>query len=301
MQRILWKISSFIVLLIIFDILIAQKYDKPTLYLSDSLENNSIEYYDDHDTDVLQEELYQRLKRKIDNHSPDKGNKAPKTQFQFLQNTIKYYPEAVLNGEILAIPYPQGKFPNLKEIRYHIPSDFFTNANPDLALQPEIVLDQGAERSTLTFNRAYTLIFYRAPETDDDALLESIHAIQKIYNLLLPDAQKPDSDKTLLIKGNLIYKGYQPHTIALTSLSQIRLFLDELLMEGSLYFYPSRIEIHKNNIMINGLLYIIKKDILNIYHFADTTVLFTNASTPEYSEFKIKFYPYIKNLHVTNE
>ena len=117
----------------------------------------------------------------------------------------------------------------------------------------------------------------------------------------MPGAEKSGSGKSISIKGSLLYKGYEPHTHWLTSLNQVRVFLDELAVEGSLYFYPSRIEIHENNIMINGLLYVIKNDILNIYHFADTTVLFTNASTPEYSEFKIKFYPYIKNLHVTNE
>ena len=298
MQKVLWKISLIVLILLVCSRLLYTQ-ESTLSYPPDSLEKNIIEYYDANNTDVLQEDLYQRLKKRITNHAVEEDH-PPKTKFQFFQNSLKYYPQAILNGDEIVIPYPLGKFKKLTGIRYYIPSGFFENPGTDTTLQPEIILDQDSDRSTLIFNKAYSLVYYRSPGIADDDLFRSIRAIQKTYNLLLPGARMPDYN-SILIKGNINYKGYQPHSIQINSLSQIMVFLDELAVEGSLYFYPSRIEIQEDRILIIGLLYVIKDDILNIYHFADTSIIFTNTITPEYSEFKIKFYPYIKNLHVTNE
>lgn len=299
MQKILLRIS-FLTFLSLTHLNILYSQDN-TLYLSDSLGKNVVEYYHANDTDVLQEDLYHRLVSRIENHTSINENPIPTTRFQFFQNSLKYYPEATLKGEMFIIPYPQGKFKNFKEMRYHIPSDFFKDNYPESSLQPEITLQKSTEKSTLIFNNAYTLVFYRSPGIKSDALLKSTQAIQKIYNLILPGSQKSEPDKSFYIKGTLFFKGYQPHTITFTTLSQLRLFLDELTVEGSLYFYPSRIEIHQKTIIINGLLYVIKDNILNIYHFAEIDIIFTNTSTPDYSEFKMTFYPYIKNLRAINE
>ncbi len=86
MAKIFGKITfTTVVILATINFLYAQKSNSPGLYFSDSLGNNTVEYYDANNTDLLQEALYQRLKTRINNPVSAEKDPVSKTRFQFLQ------------------------------------------------------------------------------------------------------------------------------------------------------------------------------------------------------------------------
>ena len=57
MQKVLWKISLIVLILLVCSRLLYTQ-ESTLSYPPDSLEKNIIEYYDANNTDVLQEDLY---------------------------------------------------------------------------------------------------------------------------------------------------------------------------------------------------------------------------------------------------
>jgi hypothetical protein len=196
----------------------------------------------------------------------------------------------------LTISYPEKKIKELKEIRYLIPRDYFNRKEKVSFLQPDIHLLYNQDKSTVTLNRSYTFSFYRIPGMQRNSLEQSRDAIQQIFNLIFPYPQIQDNPIYQEIKGIIYFKGYQVHEIKLDSAKQLFIFWECLRKDGSLYFYPSKIDDLDERLIIHGILYVIKDEIVNIYHFGELTISFRNSSQPIIAEFKLIFFPFIKNL-----
>jgi hypothetical protein len=274
----------------------SQRLQQTPGLMRDSASRNLVEYYDSHDTDALQENLYLRIISKLREPYQESTVRPAETSFQLLQNCLKYYSSATLDGNALIVSYPEQKIKEVKEIRYLIPRDYFKQKHNVVLLQPDIHLLYNQDKSTITLNRSYTFSFYRMPGIKSNSLEPSKAAIQQIFNLIFPYPQTHNHDFFRELKGIIYFKGYQAHEININTANHLFTFWECLRQDGSLYFYPSKIDDLHERLIIHGLLYVIKDEIVNIYHFGELTISFRKSSQPIISEFKLIFFPFIKNL-----
>jgi len=75
-------------------------------------------------------------------------------------------------------------------------------------------------------------------------------------------------------------------------------FFNVLRTEGSLYFYPSKIDYEQKNILIHGIMYILHENNFNYYHFCELKIIFLNKADPEMLELELELFPFVKNLDV---
>jgi hypothetical protein len=301
MQKLLWCTVLFVSIVLAqsannFPSENSQRLQQTPGLMTDSSSRNLVEYYDSHDTDALQEDLYLRIIAKLREPYQKNTLRPPETSFQLLQNCLKYYSNATLDGNALTVSYPVQKIKEVKEIRYLIPRDYFNQKKKISFLQPDIHLLYNRDKSTVTLNRSYTFSFYRLPGLKSNSLEQSKGAIQQIFNLIFPYPQMQNHHFLRELKGIIYFKGYQVHEIKIDSAKQLFTFWEYLRKDGSLYFYPSKIDDLGEHLIIHGLLYVIKDKIVNIYHFGELTISFRKSSQPIISEFKLIFFPFIKNL-----
>jgi len=301
MHKLLWCTSLIVSFVLAqsannFPLENSQRLQQTPGLMTDSSSRNLVEYYDSHDTDALQEDLYLRIIAKLREPYQKSTLRPPETSFQLLQNCLKYYSNATLDGKALTVPYPKQKIKEVKEIRYLIPRDYFKQKNNVAFLQPDIHLLYNQDKSTVTLNRSYTFSFYRMPGIMSNSLEPRKAAIQQIFNLIFPYPQIHNHDFFRELKGIIYFKGYQAHEININTANHLFTFWECLRQDGSLYFYPSKIDDLHERLIIHGLLYVIKNEIVNIYHFGELSISFRKSSQPIISEFKLIFFPFIKNL-----
>jgi hypothetical protein len=264
-------------------------------YSADTTKRIIIESSDIPNIDVLQESLYNRIIDEIDNPKQELFNSGPKNKLQLLRHSQKYYPKATLNNNTIIIPYPQRIVKEFKEIRYGIPSNYLNNKDKTYSLEPVIRLDLNPTKSTLMINKSYLLSYYRSPKIKKNSVHQCSKALQFVYNLILPLSSKNKPTIKQNVFPNISYKGYKSHEIILRSAGEFSAFWASLHRQGSLYFFPSKIDELEEYITIFGLLYVIKDEILDIHHFGEMTVSISKTYQETITEFKLIFYPFIKN------
>ena len=267
---------------------------------SDSLAKSIIEPSDFIATDVLQESLYVQLLAEINN--PDRAitTNLPQNKFKLLQRSLRYYPKALLRDDFLIIPYPDRKVKKFKEIKYFIPTEYFSKNSKIVSLQPEIDLYLNLDKSTLTVNNSYPLSYYRSPGLKNISLQQSKKVLQYIFNILLPYTNRIKKGTDYDTQAVVHYKGYKEHTIRLDSEIKFYAFWESLCGQGSLYFFPAKIDDLEKQIIAYGLLYVMKDDISNAYHFCELKVAFLKQHKSEKVELQLDFYPFIMNKQINN-
>ena len=249
----------------------------------------------DYDTDVLQESLYVHITRTLRNQNSISFPALPANKSELLEINKRYYPQAVLNNDTLLIPYPSRKVKELPELKYIIPRDFFNGSSEQVCLQPDISLTFNRSKSTITMNKSYPMTFYRSPKIRIQSLEQIKKALEYIFDMILPCAFSQIDHKNQ-IKGIIHYKGYIPHDIDLENDEQFSIFLECLRREGSMYYYPSKVDNLEENLMIYGLLYVINDEFRQYYHFGELTIIFNKENFLSQSELKLILYPFIKNI-----
>jgi hypothetical protein len=293
MPKILWSTGLLVA------ISLGQTYQF-SVQRADSSAQIIIEPSDFISTDVLQESLYVQLLMEINNPRQEITTALPQNKFQLLQRGLQYYPKAVFRGDTLIIPYPAQKVERFKEIRYFIPIEYFAEKGKIASLQPEIKLYLDPDKSTLMINNSYRLSYYRSPGIKNKSLQQSKKVLQYIFNLLLPYTNKIKKMTGYENKAVVHYKGYKEHTIQLGSKDKFYAFWESLCGQGSLYFFPSKIDDLEKQIIVYGLLYVMKDDILNAYHFGELTVAFSKQQKRERVELQLDFYPFIMNKQIAH-
>jgi hypothetical protein len=267
---------------------------------ADSAEKIIIEPSTDVATDALQESLYDQILAEINHPGRQTQFQPTANKSQLLQKCLHYYPKAKINGDTLIIPYPPQKVMGFKEIKYFIPQAYFDTDNKIFSLQPQIRLDLNPDKSTLKINNSYLLSFYRHPGIKSNSLQQSRQALQYIFNLLLPYTNKSGQRGDYSNRAIVHYKGYKKHEIKLDSEKKFFAFWESLCGQGSLYFYPSKIDDLDNRIVIQGLLYVMKDDVLNAYHFGEITIAFSKQNSNDMYDLQLDFYPFIINKQINN-
>jgi len=295
MQKLLW--STGLLVAISLGQTLHEKYQF-SVQRADSSAKIIIEPSESISTDVLQESLYVQLLMEINNPSREITAAFPQNKFQLLQRGLQYYPKAVLRGDTIIIPYPARKIKKFKEIKYFIPTEYFTEHSEIASFQPEIQLFLNPEKSTLIINNSYLLSYYRSPGINNKSLQQSIKVLQYIFNLLLPYTNNIRKIRGYDTKAVVYYKGYTEHTIKLDSEKKFYAFWESLCGQGSLYFFPSKIDDLEKRIIVYGLLYVIKDNILNAYHFGELTVAFSKQHKRERVELQLDFYPFVMNKQI---
>ena len=247
-------------------------------------------------TDILQEELYQYLLEGIEQKQSNTIRSVISNRPQLLDTAKQYYPLAELEGDELIIPYLHQKVKELKEIRYRISDNSFGPGKKEFVLNPQLIISHNASGSTLLFNNAFPVSFYRSPRVARTSLEQITVVLQRIYKMFFPLTRDLIETNPMHITGYIHYRGYQVHENVFDSIEELSSLCWMLTKEGSVYFYPSKIDELEDTIMIYGLLYIMrdKKDMY--YHFGEVSAIYGKANKPVLREFKLIFYPYIKNI-----
>jgi hypothetical protein len=297
MTKLLWGTALFIALFVLQ--IKSNSLSLTTSVLSTSLSVDStrkilIESADIPNIDVLQESLYVLINEEIENPKQNYLYPFPQNEAQLLAQSQKYYPKAKLSDNTLVIPYPQHIVNSFNELRYNIPTNYFTNNS---LLEPLISLDLNPEKSTLKINNSYIASYYRSPGIRSNSVKACQKALKIIYNLILPPPFKSRAMIKQKIMPVVYYKGYQAHEIKLSSDQKFAAFWRSLHEQGSVYFYPSKFDELEENVQIFGLLYIIKDNVIDIHHFGELTVQVSKNYQNTISEFRLVFYPFIKNIN----
>ena len=255
---------------------------------------------DDVATDVLQETLYAQIVSEINNPQLKSSTKQSENKHQLLQRCQSYYPRSIIRSDTLIIPYPPQKVDRFKEVKYIIPEEYFKNNNDFISLQPHIQLYLNPDKSTIMMNNSFLLSFYRTPAIINSSLQQYKKVLQYVYNLLLPYTIINRTQVGNIHNAIIYYKGYKEHEIKLESERKFYAFWESLCGQGSLYFFPSKIDDLETNINVYGLLYVMKDDIVNAYHFGELKVTFSKKNLNEIDKLQLDFYPFIKNKQIGN-
>jgi hypothetical protein len=250
---------------------------------------------EDYDTDVLQESLYVRIVKILTNKESIEPPFSPDNIDELLTINQRYYPGANLSKDTLFIPYPARKVKELHRIEYTIPPDYFDKSKQSSFLKPNIKLSFNARKSTVTMNNSYPMSFYRSPQIAAHSPDRTREAIEYIFDIILPCGFS-QIDHLQQVSGIIYFRGYSSHEIELRNNQELFLFLECLRRDGSLYFYPSKIDDLEHNLMIFGLLYVMNVEFPKLYHFGELTVIFNKGNIFSPSELKLILYPFIKNV-----
>jgi hypothetical protein len=252
---------------------------------------------DDVKSDVLQENLYVQILSEINTAPFIRDIKLSENKYQLLKKCQQYYPKVTLHDDTLIIPYPPQKLDRFKEVKYLIPGSYFSTIK-QTPLQPQIQLTFNPDKSTLMINHSYLLSYYRTPGIGENSLERYKVILQYIYNLLLPYTSVSDALERYNNDAVVHYKGYTEHDIKLDSGEKYLAFWESLCAQGSLYFFPSRIDDLETSIHVYGLLYVMKDDIVNAYHFGELEVSVSKEQLTEKYAIELDFYPFVVNKQI---
>jgi hypothetical protein len=304
MQEMMWK-TGFLVSIVFAQFGYCQSSDKtPDLNMSEVLNADSTVKQisnPSHDitTDVLQEKLYIQIIAEINDPQSKFYHNPPTNRLQLLNIFRQYYPNVILINDTLVIPYPHPKVEKFREIKYIIPSDYFLN-HKFHPLQPQIQLKFNSDQSTLLINNSYYFSLYQAPVIHKSTIEQLQYVVKHIYNLFIPYERLNEELKKYGNKAIVHYKGYKEHKIILNTGPQLNAFWESIFTQGSLYFFPSKIDDLESKVIIYGLIYVMKDDIITAYHFGELRITFLKQNLDNIYELVLDFYPLVVNKQIGN-
>lgn len=242
------------------------------------------------DTDELQENLYLNLERAINKAKDYSENKEISEKIKTIINS---YPNAALEGDTLLINYPELGLKALSKIRYLLKIN-----KSGIDISSIIHLKTDASKSTLFFNKSYPLSFYKNPNIKNNYMWEIEKAIGNLFTqfICLPFLQK--NFLSWQLSGEVKYRGYLYHDLIIKNTKQWSTFWAELKKEGAIYFYPSSVDISDNEMIIHGLVYILKDGQMNFYHFGELLARYTDFSNLNKAKIELNFYPFLSRVGV---
>ena len=253
---------------------------------------------DDTEINDLQEQFFVHIQNSL-NQNLSLRFKRFENRDQFYEANKFYFREAELSGDSLIIPYPGHKVKELNRIVYLIPPAYFSkNKNQFKNLTPNINLKFDPEKSTITINNAYPLSYYKSPLLKSDSKAFVQQSLQYLYTMFLPVVHNYSYEYEARVMGQINYRGYKIHDFKIKSTDEWFQFLQILHGQGSLYFFPSRIDDLHEKLVVFGLLYVIKNKKSELYHFGELTLTFSKTSKSKDLEAKLVFYPFIKSIEI---
>jgi hypothetical protein len=245
------------------------------------------------DTYELQEDLFNRIKRSI--LEEPKNTKSLLTKDKIFEKITQIYPNAIVNSDTVTIPHPKQGIKVMDGIEYLIQDTIF---KPMVASR--LKLNYNEENSTIILNNAYPISFYKSPQIENLPIDQLTIALESVYNLFIQFCHKNNVINFGQMTGEVQYRGYQKHNLDLKNIYEWNHFWNVLYNEGSVYFYPSRIDYLKNEINIQGLLYVIKDQNMNFYHFGELITHLPQERSELDVKLELNFYPFLSRIGVSS-
>jgi hypothetical protein len=249
-------------------------------------------------SDILQENLYHRIISRLNNTDSAISLISLESRLELLNYLKENYPEGNEQRDLFVIPYPQSLQHIINEIRYKIQVHQPGLGSNPINVDPIIQLEFKQDRGILILNNTCNISYYSPHDHNNSDLHNSEQVLKKIFNMfiLIPFIADKEFNKNL--KGQVYYRGYKVHTINLISDHQWSNFWQVLRMEGSLYFYPTKIDDLGNEMIIGGLIYIHRNKRMDFYHFGELTINIPMDKNGMELSMKLDFYPYINRANV---
>ena len=239
------------------------------------------------DTDELQENLFTALGKSIKTVGPVQHNS------DVIKSIISVYNNIKIKKDTLQIDYPDIGMKALKNINY-----IFKKREDKEDFYSLISLQGNNIEETLTLNKSYPLSIYNNFNRIDKHKMEQ--AIAALYNQFIQMQFANYDFSQWQIKGIVKYRGYLYHDIIINNTLGWTAFLRELAKEGALYFYPSAIETAQDKIIVHGLIYILKDQQMNFYHFGEIVAKFNKLNNLNNIEIELNLYPFLSRVGVKN-
>jgi len=244
-------------------------------------------------TDELQENLFRDLETVFRENNQNKQNK-----FLSLKERIKYitenYPKSHIKEDTLKINYPNLGLKTLSEMNYILAQD---NAGPKFSSIIQIKMNEAG--SALLLNGRYPLSFYQAPGLNKDYKPIVKTAVEHLFNQFICMSFAAKEAYPWEISGTVKYRGYLYHNLSVPATAKWAALWQELKQEGALYFYPSSIDILENEIVVHGLIYILKDEQMNFYHFGEVAARFSDFQNLSRINIELNFYPFLSRVGVS--
>jgi len=251
------------------------------------------------DTDVLQENLLNMIMIHMNNnYNTGNAYSIPKDRSKLLEQVNRYYPESIIQDDEILIPYPQRITKVLKEIRYEILGEKFDSGFSFSEINAQVNLEYKKDRGLITMNNTCKISLYQTPGIQHYTIEQSEKALQDIFKMILLFPFINAKDVYTNLKGFVQYRGYNVHKIILATRHEWAIFWEVLRKEGSVYFYPSRIDDLENVLLIHGLVYVIKDNKYDLYHFGELTIRFPKGNTD--MEINLIFYPFVTRMALSS-
>jgi hypothetical protein len=252
------------------------------------------------DTDKMQDYLYQKIVSHLKKSEQVQSSKNIHNKSQLIDYLRQNYPQGTIQKDIIHIPYPKLSTKVLNEMRYKIARHIFDLGFDPTQINSIINLNYNKEDGTVILNNACRFSFYNSPKRDDGITDRSESALQQLYNMLLLFPHVNGEDSYSDLKGDIQYRGYKNYRLALSTSKKWAKFWQIVRQEGSVYFYPSHIAFLTDELVIEGLIYVIRDNNLNLYHFAELKAHFFEYKETTSMELDLNFYPYVNRMSVTD-
>lgn len=225
------------------------------------------------DTAADQEKLYKQLVKTMRNRSL---NTVAANNFR------KIYPNALQDGNRVTIPYLTNKISQLNNIQYQL--------NPSENKPAPLVQLNLADNASMKLNSSLAIPYLGSRSAAESALPVLNTSLQALYRQIL----QPDPEFTA--RGTLEYRGYKIHTMPLEKSASLPDFFRALQDIGSIYLYPTRIDVRNANIEIRGIIYVTSRENSD-YHFLEWKLRKRSTSALD-GAMKLVFYPFIRSGEV---
>ncbi len=240
------------------------------------------------DTDYLQEEFFQEIIGAIKRDFRHKTNEKINKELIIKLFNKRYRDIRVENNQI-DIPYQSRRFKKLKHLIYEVIGSYNNNF-----VIPKITLKEDKINNTIFVNDAFSIPLY-TNQNRNHILIKIRKTIEFSYKMILAGSLWPDIFPSN-IDGIFRYRGFKLQEIPLKTNKQWLALWTVLLEKGSLYCYPSKIEIIDNKIKQKSIIYLEQDNEPFYYHFGEIYLDFENNSNdPIPSKIEFIFYPFIKD------
>lgn len=241
----------------------------------------------------LQKRLFLRIKDNMTLWENEDKSYQIDNRAQFISLIKSNYPQSIIHSDTLLIPMPKRFNGNSSSIPYLIQKRLGRGT-----ILPLLSITEDKAAGTIRINNSSNISFYKAPSIHSRTMDKVKDALQKtfIFARFYSLASVFNSDEP--IAGDFNYEGYKKELLKFNNNQQSKKLFCALQKEGSIYFFPSHVDMLDNEIIVKGLIYIIKDENLNYYHFGELETRFSGKAKG--LKFRLTFYPYLSRIGVLN-
>jgi hypothetical protein len=210
----------------------------------------------------------------------------------------KYYPNVDIMADTIFIPYPDLGMKIIDKIKYSIPNNYFSDLPGKADIEAILKADFYKEKGILNLEKKYPVSIYLASGQEDSTINLAITRLQQIYTSFLMGSSPGTVSVDDRIEGSVKYRGYEAHDIKLNDFKEWNVLWNFLRKEGSIYYFPSRINVTNEGMTIRGLIYIFENVDLHFYHFGELILKYGSGKNTD-TNATLVLYPFLSRIGVS--